>query len=181
MWHKLCRSFHPWCPGVKNRCLFPLGRAPVTGGFLTNANDAELWCNGSAHNRDAGDLRRHRAQYYVTVIYVHILRFAAFCCGLIPVKIANIIHVVLLQWFSQCQWRNTEEYGRVGHTNPQNNSLLWRHNGQDSVSNHQPRHCLLSRLFGHRSNKKKSKLRVTGLCAGEFPAQMASNAENISI
>ena len=53
-------------------------------------------------------------------------------------------------------------------------------------SNHQPHHCLLSRLFGHRS-KKTSKLRVTGHCAGnspgtgEFPAQMASNAENISI
>ena len=23
MRHKLCRSFHPWCPGVKNRCLSP--------------------------------------------------------------------------------------------------------------------------------------------------------------
>ena len=40
--------------------------------------------------------------------------------------------------------------------------------------------------FGHRS-KKTSKLCVTGLCAGnspgtgEFPAQMASNAENVSI
>ena len=22
MRHNLCRSFHPWCPGVKNRCLF---------------------------------------------------------------------------------------------------------------------------------------------------------------
>ena len=21
MRHKLCRSFHPWCPGIKNRCL----------------------------------------------------------------------------------------------------------------------------------------------------------------
>ena len=45
---------------------------------------------------------------------------------------------------------------------------------------------LLNRLFGCRS-KQKSKLRVTGLCAGnspgtgEFPAQMASNAENVSI
>ena len=65
-------------------------------------------------------------------------------------------------------------------------SLLRRHNGQDSVSNHQPHHCLLSRLFGHRA-KKTSKLRVTGLCAAnsprtdEFPAQMASNAKNVSI
>ena len=37
------------------------------------------------------------------------------------------------------------------------------------------------------TDKKKSKLRVTGLCAGnspvigEFPAQMARNAENASI
>ena len=42
------------------------------------------------------------------------------------------------------------------------------------------------RLFGRRS-KKTSKFPVTGLCAGnspvtgEFPAQMASNAEKISI
>ena len=65
-------------------------------------------------------------------------------------------------------------------------SLQWRHNGRDSVSNHQPHDCLLNRLFRRRS-KKTSKLRVTGLCAGnspgtgEFPAQMASYAENVSI
>ena len=65
-------------------------------------------------------------------------------------------------------------------------SLRWRHNGRNSVSNHQPRECLLSRLFGRRS-KKTSKLRVTGLCAGnspgtgEFPAQRTSNTENVSI
>ena len=65
-------------------------------------------------------------------------------------------------------------------------TLRWRHNGRDSVSNHQPHDCLLNRLFRRRS-KKISKLRVTGLCAGnspctgEFPAQMASNAENVSI
>ena len=64
--------------------------------------------------------------------------------------------------------------------------LRWRHNGHECVSNHQPRHCLPNRLFERRS-KKTSKLRVTGLCAGnspgtgEFPAQMASNAENVSI
>ena len=65
-------------------------------------------------------------------------------------------------------------------------SLQWRHNGRDRVSNHQPHDCLLNRLFRHGS-KKTSKLRVTGLCAGnslgtgEFTAQMASNAENVSI
>ena len=65
-------------------------------------------------------------------------------------------------------------------------SLRWRHNGRDSVSNHQPHDCLLNRLCRRRS-KKTSKLRVTALCSGnspgtgEFPAQMASNAENVSI
>ena len=65
-------------------------------------------------------------------------------------------------------------------------SLRWRQNGHYSVLNHQSHLCLLNRLFGCRS-KKTSKLRVTGLCAGnspgtgEFPAQMASNAENVSI
>ena len=65
-------------------------------------------------------------------------------------------------------------------------SLQWRHNEHDGISNHQPHDCLLNRLFRHIS-KKISKLHVTGLCAGnsqvtgEFPAQMASNAENVSI
>ena len=63
--------------------------------------------------------------------------------------------------------------------------LQWRHNGCDDVSNHQPNDCLLHGLYRCRS-KKTSKLRVTGLCVGrspvtdEFPAQMASNAENVS-
>ena len=67
-----------------------------------------------------------------------------------------------------------------------NYTLRWRHNERDSVSNHQPHDCLLNRLFRRRS-KKTSKLRVTGLCVGnspgtgEFPAQMASYAENVSI
>ena len=45
---------------------------------------------------------------------------------------------------------------------------------------------LLNRLL-RRGTKKKSKPRATGLCVGnspvtaEFPAQMASNAENVSI
>ena len=66
------------------------------------------------------------------------------------------------------------------------NSLRWPHNGYDGILNHQPHDCLLNRLFRRRS-KKTSKLRVTGLCvgnspgSGEFPAQMASYAENASI
>ena len=64
--------------------------------------------------------------------------------------------------------------------------LRWCHNGCDSVSNHQPHDCLLNRLFRRRS-KKTSLFCLTGLCVGnsqgtdDFPAQMASNAENFSI
>ena len=65
-------------------------------------------------------------------------------------------------------------------------TLHRRHNDYDGLSNHQPHGCLLNRLFRRRS-KKTSKLRVTGLCTGnspgtgEFPAQMASYAEKVSI
>ena len=68
----------------------------------------------------------------------------------------------------------------LGHTLP------WHQHGHEGVSNHQPHCCLLNRSFWRRS-KKTSKLRVTGFCAGnssatgEFPAQMASNAESVSI
>ena len=77
----------------------------------------------------------------------------------------------------------------IGHLGANTDSLLIvsiSHYGRDSVSNHQPHECLLNRLFRRRS-KKISKLRVTGLCAGnspgigEFPAQMASKAEKVSI
>ena len=50
----------------------------------------------------------------------------------------------------------------------QNTSLQWRHNDRNGVSNHQPHECLLNRLFRPRS-QKASKLRVTGLCAGNSP------------
>ena len=65
-------------------------------------------------------------------------------------------------------------------------TLQWRHDERDDVSNHQPHDCLLNRLSRRRS-KKTSKLCVTGLCegnspeTGEFPAQRASNAENVFI
>ena len=69
----------------------------------------------------------------------------------------------------------------------QNSTVLqWRHNGRDGVSNHRRLDCFLIRLFRRRS-KKTPKLRVTGICegnspvTGEFPAQTASNVENVSI
>ena len=60
-------------------------------------------------------------------------------------------------------------------------TVQWRYNGRDSISNHQPHHCLLSRLF-RRKSKKTSKVRVTCICTGnspvtgEFPAQIRVNS-----
>ena len=45
-------------------------------------------------------------------------------------------------------------------------SLQWRHNGE--LASQITTHCLLNRLLERRS-KKTSKLRVTGLCAGNSP------------
>ena len=65
-------------------------------------------------------------------------------------------------------------------------TLQWRHNEHTGVSNHQHHNCLFNCLFRRRS-KKTSKLCATGLCGGNstvadgFHAQMASNAENVSI
>ena len=81
--------------------------------------------------------------------------------------------------------RTMSPYNRRPNYQP-NLSLQWRQNGHDRVSNHQPNDCLLNRLFRRRSTKIWI-LRVTGLCEGnstvtsEFPAQSASNVENVSI
>ena len=75
---------------------------------------------------------------------------------------------------------------RVSQSRMANKTLQWRHNEHDDVSNHQSHDCLVNRLF-RRTSKKPSRLRVTGLfdgnspVAGEFPAQRASNAENVFI
>ena len=79
-----------------------------------------------------------------------------------------------LHWFSLCN----------GWLISLDSTLQWRHNDRDGFSNHQPHHCLLSRLYRCRS-KKTLKLRVTGLCTrnspvtGKFHAQRASNTENV--
>ena len=64
--------------------------------------------------------------------------------------------------------------------------LHWRQNDHDGVSNHQPRGCLLNCLFRCRSKKTSKLPRHWPLCGeftgtGEFPAQRASYAENVSI
>ena len=79
--------------------------------------------------------------------------------------------------YNSCLWISLDCRLLVSHYN---------HIECDGVSSRQPHDCFLNRLFRRRS-KKTSKLRVTDLCegnspvTGEFPAQRASNAENVSM
>ena len=64
-------------------------------------------------------------------------------------------------------------------------TLQWRHNERNGVSNHQPHDCLLKRY--QAQIKKNIKAPRHWICAGnspvtgEFPAQRVSNVENVSI
>ena len=61
-------------------------------------------------------------------------------------------------------------------------TLQWRHDGRHGVSYHQPHDY--STVYSDADQSKTSKLRITSFCAGNSPvtgAQMASNAENVSI
>ena len=95
--------------------------------------------------------------------------------GLVRRKIQCVFNILALIFSKSSCYRNHKD-----------RPFRWRHNDHAGVSNHQPHGCLLNRLF-RRKSKKTSKLRVTGLCAGnspgtgEFPAQMASYAKNVSI
>ena len=64
-------------------------------------------------------------------------------------------------------------------------ALQWRHDGRDGVSNHQPHDYLLHRLFKAQIKENIKAPRHWPLwnspVGGEFPAQMASNAEYVSI
>ena len=84
----------------------------------------------------------------------------------------QIKHICFIKWLFADSTSNrhlslsfTERYAAL--------SLQWGHNDHDGVLIHQPHGCLLNRLFRRRS-KKTSKLRVTGLCAGNSPGPVNS-------
>ena len=146
-----------------------------------------MWVIGGSSCLSIG----HRCSTSTLVIYITSSPDCQFIgiesCNLLP---SRITHCCVLLWFiTKDLYLCPPGFATLLNKQPKQNghkaTLLWRHNEPDGVSNHQPHDCLLNRLFGHRS-KKTSKLHVTGLCAGnspetgEFPAQMASNAENVS-
>ena len=127
------------------------------------------WINGWVNNREAGDLRLHYSHYDVNVMPLQSTTLYKTCTQLEASHKLNTFPL-MYQVVLQLIWQ----------------PLQWRHNRHDGVPNQHHHHCLLNRLFRRRS-KKEPNLRVTGLCegnspvTGEFPAQRASNAENVSI
>ena len=81
--------------------------------------------------------------------------------------------IPLIMLTTVCHINRDFLFGDMSHLILIHISLHWRHNDHDGVSNHQPRDCLLNRLFRRRS-KKTSKLRVTGLCVGNSPGPVNS-------
>ena len=101
----------------------------------------------------------------------HIFFFPAIPLG-IPIRSATIPPSRQMEWIAGSRpstpLSSTEKVSSI-----RGSPLRWRQNGRDSVSNHQPHDCLFNRLFRSRS-KKASKLRVTGLCAGNSPGPVNS-------
>ena len=98
-------------------------------------------------------------------------------------KLKNHLLRQYFNWIELKYYMCSKHLGQLSLTHRNSNmSLEWLHNGRDDVTDLQPNHCLLNRLFRRRSTKS-SKLRITGLCVGnlpvtgEFPAQLTSNAK----
>ena len=72
---------------------------------------------------------------------------------------------------TQCPWHVPEIGGLSWYFVDDRQTIQWRHNERDGVSNHWRLDCLLSRFFRRRS-KKTSKLRATGLYAGNSPVNL---------
>ena len=111
------------------------------------------------------------------------LRVTGLCAGNSPVtgefpaQISSNAENVLIWWRHHVTYESRRPLSQpTAVANMLTFPLQWRHNDRDGVSNHQPRDCLLNRLFKAQI-KETSRLRVTGLCAGnspvtgEFPAQ----------
>ena len=85
--------------------------------------------------------------------------------------------LVIFYWYDlKFHWFKAEHDIRL--------TLQWRHTGPHGVSNHQPHHCLINRFIQAQIKENITALRhwpLWGEYSGEFPAQMASNAENVSI
>ena len=129
-----------------------------------------VWINGWVNNREAGDLRWHRAHYDVIVMTYNRYHIPMHAKQIgMKYHAAHPSHIFCL----------------VGHSFITESALQWRHNEHDGVSNYQPHHCLLNCLFKAQIKENIKAPRRWPLC-GEFTGHQwisrtkASKAENVS-
>ena len=142
------------------------------------------WVN----NREAGDLRRHRAQWDVILMQTLTWR-RVFSWNVSSWKTRHnypkqSISSLLMTWWHMATGCSPDIYSvpleyfdlSTRKVVKEINTLQWRHNERHDVSNHRRLDCLLNLRF-RRSSKKTSKLRVTDLfegispVTGRFPSQ----------
>ena len=80
MWHKPCRTFHPWCPCIKTRCLSQIMRATSE-----DATYKDLWLRHC--------MKIHR-------IFIDTCCMASLRVQLIVSKNANCVSGISWNWFS---------------------------------------------------------------------------------
>ena len=97
------------------------------------------WIDGWVNNREAGDLRHHRAHYDVTVMvaYTSVQKY-----GMFKGDISGHRHIRTLMLYIK-------------------NPVQWRHYDRNGISNNRCLECLINHFFRCRSTKTP-KLRVTG-------------------
>ena len=169
MWHDdVIKHFPRYWPFVRG-----IHRSPVNSSHKGQWRGALMvslicvWINGLVNNREAGDLRRHRAHSDVIVMDMWLNH--------------SLVEDVIRRPWPKCNGSLVEPPFGV---RPWMNNciimscvevipcppLLWRHNGcngvRKGVSNYQPNDCLLNRLFRRRKENIKA-LRHWSLC-GEF-------------
>ena len=132
------------------------------------------WINSWVNNREAGDLRRHHAHYDVTVLYLSVHSHDV-CIRVSDMPATSTCRPAISHYLRQCWPRSMSPYGV---TRPQlvniilhsvgdmQQTLQWRHNGRDAVSN--PASPFFTHSFIQAQIKENIKApRHWSLC-GEF-------------
>ena len=170
------------------------GNSPVTGEFpaqmASNAENVSIWWRHNEYSQFMSAMPQCNA--HITQVAPSMTKKPVGCQPLSNFVCLTPVmqHINSTMWFMHSHkilsLMVVDGLAFIGHQGLQPSWWRTLHNGHDGVSNYQPHDCLINRVFRSRS-KKTSKLRVTGLCVGnspvtgEFPAQMVSNAENVSI
>ena len=186
-------------------------RSPVTSPNKSQWRGALMfylifgWINSSVNNRGAGDLRRHRAHYDAIVMMKDrqqqndVWRFGHdITMQVHDSSVCRSVALFVQRWRSLrvkfYRWKLVI-YAKHCHSLKYTYTFfgvlrMWQYNDvimSAMASQITSLTIVYSSVNSRRISKKTSKLRVTGLCGGnspvtgEFPAQMASNLENVSI